>query len=368
MMHSSPPQSRPLAGHASHRVTGVPGARLQSFVSIVVPCRNEAAYIGPMLDSMLANAYPRDRLEVLIVDGMSDDGTRAVIADYASRYPMIQLLDNPKRTTPDALNVGILRARGRIIMRMDAHARYPTNYIAELVDCMERTGADSVGASWRTEPGDTTIVARAIAAAVAHPFGMGNAHYRLGTDRVRDVDTLQCGSYRREVFERLGPFDPDLLRSQDSELTFRVLRAGGRVLLVPGVVATYYARAALGKLWRMFFQYGYFKPLVARKVGAVMTARQLVPALFVFTVGLAALCAPWCRLARVLLFLALGSYVAADLIVAVILARRRGMPVGLASSVVFPVVHFGHGSGYLLGTWDFVIRRRRSAPPVSLTR
>jgi len=100
-------------------------------------------------------------------------------------------------------------------------------------------------------------------------------------------------SYRRDVFERLGPFDEDLLRSQDSELTFRVLRAGGRVLLVPGFVATYYARAALGKLWRMFFQYGYFKLSVARKVGAVMTARQLVPALFVFTVGLAAVFAPW---------------------------------------------------------------------------
>src|SRR5256884_1083491 len=229
----------------------------------------------------------------------SDLGPRAVITDYASRYPMIQLLDNPERTTPHALNLGIARARGRIIMRMDAHAAYPTNYIADLVDCMERTGADSVGASWRTQPGDTTIMAGAIAAALAHPFGIGNARYRLGTDRVRDVDTLQCGCYRRDVFERLGLFDQDLLRSQDSELTFRVLRAGGRVLLVPGVVATYYARVALDKLWRMFFQYGYFKPLVARKVGAVMTARQLVPALFVFTVGLAAVFAPWFGPARI---------------------------------------------------------------------
>jgi len=155
-------------------MSGVPGVSVslvRPFVSIVVPCRNEAAYIGQMLDSMLANAYPRDRLEVLIVDGMSDDGTRSVVADYASRYPVVQLLDNPKRTTPAALNVGISRARGSIIMRMDAHATYPANYIVDLVDCMERTGADSVGASWRTEPGDTTIMARAIAAAVAHPFG-----------------------------------------------------------------------------------------------------------------------------------------------------------------------------------------------------
>src|SRR5438876_12173323 len=123
-----------------------------------------------MLESMLADEYASDRLEVLSVDGMSDDGTRGVIADYASRYRVIHLLDNPKRTTPAALNVGISRARGSIIMRMDAHATYPPNYIADLVDCMERTGADSVGGSWRTEPSDTTIMARAIAAPVAAPL------------------------------------------------------------------------------------------------------------------------------------------------------------------------------------------------------
>src|SRR5438094_8477855 len=162
-----------------------------------------------MLDSMLANAYPRDRLEVLIVDAMSADGTRSVVADYASRYPVVQLLDNPKRTTPAALNVGISRARGSIIMRMDAHATYPANYIADLVDCMERTGADSVGASWRTQPGDTTIMAGAIAAALAHPFGSGNARYRLGTDRVRHADTLQCGCWRRQVLQRWRRVDPD---------------------------------------------------------------------------------------------------------------------------------------------------------------
>jgi glycosyltransferase involved in cell wall biosynthesis len=341
---------------------------MMPFVSIVVPCRNEAAYIRQTLDSILANEYPPDRLEVLIVDGMSDDGTRAVIAEYASRYPVIQLLDNPKRTTPHALNLGISRARGSIIMRMDAHAAYPPNYVADLVDCMERTGADSVGASWRTQPGDTTIMARAIAAALAHPFGIGNSRFRLGTDRLRDVDTLACGCYRREVFERLGLFDEDLLRSQDSEFTFRLLKAGGRVMLVPGVVVNYYTRRSLGKLWRMFFQYGYFKPLVARKVGAVMTARQLVPALFVSTVGLAALFAPWFGAARVLLSLTLGAYVTADLLAATIVARRRGMLVGLASSLVFPVVHLAYGVAYLLGTLNFVIRRRRHVPAVSLSR
>src|SRR6266702_3192915 len=121
-------------------------------VSIVVPCRNEAEYIRPLLESVLANDYPQDRLEVLVVDGLSDDGTRAVVADYARRYPMIQVLDNPKRTTPHALNLGITRARVAIIMRMDAHAHYPPSYVADLVDWLERTGADYVGGAWVTLP------------------------------------------------------------------------------------------------------------------------------------------------------------------------------------------------------------------------
>jgi glycosyltransferase involved in cell wall biosynthesis len=344
------------------------GSGARPFVSIVIPCRNEVAYIGPMLDSILANEYPRDRLEVLIVDGMSDDGTRDVIAAYAGRYPMIRMLDNPRRSTPHALNLGVMRARGTIIMRMDAHADYPPNYVPDLVAWLERTGADSVGGAWRMHAGNTTIMARAIAAALAHPFGNGNSRYRVGTNRPRDVDTLGCACYRRDVFERLGLFDEDLLRSQDSEFTFRLLRAGGRVLLVPGVVVKYYVRESLGKLWRMFFQYGYFKPLVARKIGAVMTARQLVPALFVCTVALGALFAPWFGVARGLLLLVLGAYVSADLIVAAILVQRNGLLVGLASSLVFPVVHFAYGVAYLRGTLDFLIRRLRGASAVSLSR
>jgi GT2 family glycosyltransferase len=353
---------------AAPPLSGIAESGPRPFVSVVVPCRNEVAYIRQMLDSVLANEYPRDRLEVLIVDGMSDDGTRAVIAEYARRYPMIRLLDNPRRTTPCALNAGISRARGAIIMRMDVHACYPPNYMAGLVDCLERTGADGVGASWLPHPGDTTIIARAIAAAMAHPFGNGNAEYRFGATRPREVDTVQCGCYRREVFQRLGLFDEALLRSQDSEFTFRLLRAGGRVLLVPGVVAKYYVRDSLGKLWRMFFQYGYFKPLVARKVGAIMTARQLVPALFVSTVLLTALLAPWFGAARVLLELALGGYVAAALAAAAMVVRRRGARVGLASGLVFPVVHVAYGAGYLLGTLEFVLRRRSDVPAVSLSR
>src|SRR6266699_2287717 len=146
-----------MSRHTGIKVpAGTPPPPPRPLVSIVLPCRNEAEYIRPLLESVLANDYPQDRLEVLVVDGLSDDGTRAVVADYARRYPMIQVLDNPKRTAPHALNLGITRARGAIIMRMDAHAVYPPNYVADLVDWLERTGADYVGGAWVTLPADGT--------------------------------------------------------------------------------------------------------------------------------------------------------------------------------------------------------------------
>ena len=329
-------------------------------VSIVVPCRNEADYIRPLLDSILANDYPRARLEVLVVDGLSDDGTRAVVADYARRYPMIHVLDNPKRTTPHALNLGITRARGAIIMRMDAHAVYPPNYVADLVDWLERTGADYVGGAWVTLPADGTPTARAIAAVLAHPFGIGDSRYRLGTNEVREVETLPFGCFRRELFERVGLFDEDLARDQDEEFSFRVVRAGGRILLVPGVVSSYYARRSLRQLGRMFYQYGLFKPLVALKIGRIMTLRQVVPAAFVLSVLLTVLAAPWVAAARVLGVVVVGTYLALTGVCAVALGWRHGARVALAAAAVYPVLHICYGCVFLRGAWALLARFRRA--------
>lgn len=342
----------PTTGVSEHPVSALP------LVSIVVPCRNEAPYVQRFLESILANEYPHDRLEVLIVDGMSDDGSRAVIAGYASRHRVIQLLDNPKRTTPCALNLGISRARGAIIMRMDVHAFYPPNYIADLVDWLEKTGADNVGGAWVTHPGDGTTVARAIAAALAHPFGIGNARYRLGTNEVREVDTVPFGCFRREVFERVGLFDEELVRNQDDEFNFRLLRAGGRVLLVPGVASCYYARRSLRQLARMFYQYGYFKPLVALKIKRIMTLRQLVPTVFLLSLLLTGVAAPGVAPARVLGAVILGGYLALDFACALALGWRHQARVGLAAAGIFPVLHFCYGFGFLRGALALLARAR----------
>lgn len=343
---------------------------LAPMVSVIVPCRNEQAYIAECLDSILANDYAPERLEVIVVDGVSDDGTRSVLEEYARRWPRMQWLDNPARTTPAALNIGIRRARGDIIMRMDAHCRYSDSYISSLVGWLEQSGADNVGGVCRTLPGSDTLVARAIAAALAHPFGVGNSHFRIGTTTPKWVDTVPFGCYRRRVFERIGLFDEELVRNQDDELNLRLLKSGGRILLVPNVVSEYYARDSLKKLARMYYQYGYFKPLVARKLGRVGTVRQLVPAAFLVLLAGTLVLSPWLVGTRWAFAGILGAYLAVLLFTILQTSRRSGPRVSALLAAAFPVIHFSYAVGSLRGIMDFVVLRRpavssRSAIPVS---
>jgi cellulose synthase/poly-beta-1,6-N-acetylglucosamine synthase-like glycosyltransferase len=329
-------------------------------VSVVIPCRNERRYIGPCLDALLAMDYPHDRLEILVVDGMSDDGTREVLADYRARHPIIRVLDNPGRVTPNALNIGVAGSRGEIIMPIGAHNASPPHYITRLVHCLEESGADNVGGILTTEPGGPGAVARAIAIAMAHPFGVGNAHFRIGTREPRWVDTVPFGCYRREVFDRIGLFDEDLIRNQDDELNIRLIRAGGRILLVPDVVSSYHARDSLAKLWRMYYQYGYFKPLVARKVGGVFTWRQLVPPAFVLALIISSVAAIVLPGTAPLPAIIVGAYLAGVVAIALPVALGHGVGVALALSAAIPVLHVSYGTGFLKGVVDFLILRRKS--------
>ena len=225
-------------------------------ISIIIPCRNEREFIGLCLDSIIGNDYPQELLEVLVVDGISEDGTTPILLDYSKRYPFVRVLKNYNKTTPSALNIGISVARGEIIMRMDAHNVYPLSYISDLVKWLEKSGADNVGGIWVTRPANGAPTAKAIAIGLSHPFGIGNAYFRIGTTEPRWVDTVPFGCYRREVFERIGMFDEELVRNQDDEFNHRLIKNGGRILLVPEIVSDYYARDSLSKLWRMYYQYG----------------------------------------------------------------------------------------------------------------
>jgi glycosyltransferase involved in cell wall biosynthesis len=318
-------------------------------VSVLIPCRDERAHIGACLDSLLADGWPADRLEVLVIDGMSTDGTRAEIAARAETDSRVRLIDNPRGVTPTALNLGLAAARGEVIMLAGAHTVYPAGYIPELVTALRESGADGVGGVCRTCPGEPTALARAIATALAHPLGVGNSYFRIGTSRSRWADTVPFGCYRRDAFERVGGFDEELVRNQDDEFNMRLCRRGGRLLLVPHVVSEYRARADVGRLWRMFYQYGFFKPLVLRKVGGAPAARQLAPLALVLGLTLSALAAPWSGVARVV-GLALGGSYAVVLLASALLPRRDVTPrSAILLPLVLPVMHFAYGIGFVRG-------------------
>ena len=325
------------------------------FVSVIMPCRQEEKYIAGALASILANDYPQNRLEVLVIDGMSTDGTRQIVTGFARDYPFIKLLDNPRRITPAALNIGITQARGDIIIRVDAHSTYPPNYLSSLVAWQKKTGADNVGGVWRILPGGNTAMARAIAVGLAHPFGVGNAYYRIGASAPRWVDTVPFGCYRREVFTRIGLFDEEHVRTEDDEFNLRLRKNGGRILLVPEIVIDYYARESLNQVWRMYYQYGYFKALVARKLGGVLSLRHLIPSLLVLTLALSLLLGRWFPVLGVLGFLTLSVYLLADLTCALVAGRGQGLAVTADLTLVFPALHFSYGLGFLKGLLDFFL-------------
>ena len=328
-------------------------------VSIIVPCRNERRHIAACLDSILANEYPSDSLEILVVDGASDDGTRDLLEEYARNNGIIRWLDNPARTAPAALNIGIRNSHGDIVMRMDAHCRYPDDYIASLVNWLEVSGADNVGGAWRTLPGSDTSVARAIAAAMSHPFGVGNAKFRLGTTVPQWVDTVPFGCYRRSVFDRVGLFDEELVRNQDDEFNQRLIQSGGRILLVPDAKIDYYARDSIKNVVRMYYQYGFFKPLAIRKLGRVGTVRQAVPGGLVASLAILLALSPWVLLSRAAFVILSIVYDAAVVISSLHAGRRYGASVCAWLLFVFPAIHFSYGIGSILGLVRFFLR---SAP------
>jgi glycosyltransferase involved in cell wall biosynthesis len=357
-----------LAGAARRAAGAVPGPRR---VSIIVPCRNEARYVGACLDSILATEVPQEQLEVLVVDGRSDDGTREIVAQYAARHPHIRLLDNPGRITPTALNTGIRAAQGEVIVRMDAHVTYPSDYLPQLLAALRESGADNVGGVVQTLPADQTPTARAIALALSHPLGVGNSYFRIGAAQPRWVDTVPFGCYHRGVFDRIGVFDEELVRNQDDEFNFRLRRHGGRILLLPSITCRYYARGSLLQLGRMFYQYGSFKPLVARKTRRIMTARQLVPALFIATLLASSVLGWWVPLARVVLASVAGAYATLVLGAAAQAAPRQGLRCALVVTVAFPVLHFSYGLGFLTGLrafWSRTAHGLAANRAVSLSR
>lgn len=325
-------------------------------VSVIVPCRNEAAFIDAFVAGVLAQRLPAGtELELVVADGASDDGTRQRLDALAAREPRLRVVDNPERITPVALNRAIAASRGEVIVRMDVHTTYGPDYVAMCAQVLAETGADCVGGAWRP------VGEGAIALAFRSRFGSGGAASRR-EGYSGPVDTVYLGAWRRETLLALGGFDEALVRNQDDELALRITRGGGRVWQDARIVSHYAPRESLGALWRQFFQYGYWKVAVVRKHRLPASPRHLVPFGFVATLALLALAAPWWAPAAGALAALGGLYALALLANGLAAAPRQALRVALATACM----QLGYGLGFGRGLLDMAVLRR--GPAAAMTR
>ncbi len=322
------------------------------FVTVVLPVRNEARFIRACLDAVLDQDYPADRMEIIVADGMSTDGTREIAASLQQRCPALRVIDNRGGIVPTGLNAAIAMARGEIIVRVDGHCEIARDYVSKCVAHLQ-SGVDAVGGPLDTM-GETTI-ARAIALGMSSRFGVGNSAFRTSAGRTGLVDTVAFPAYTRQVLDAIGPFDEELVRNQDDEYNYRLRKAGGRVLLAADVRARYFSRSSFRSLLRQYFQYGYWKVRVLQKHPLQMCARQFVPPLFLVALVALTVMAPIRPVARALLAAIAGIYVAAGVGTAAALCGGN-LRVFALLPLVFASLHFSYGAGFLVG---FVSFRRR---------
>ena len=321
-------------------------------ISIVIPCRNEGDYIGKCLDSVLANDYPKERLEVQVVDGMSEDSTRNIIRAYEKQHSFIKLLDNPQRITSCALNLGIKSSQGDFILWMSAHNEYENEYISKCLQYLEEFDADAVGGIIRPIPRIGGLIGKAVCLALSHPFGVGNSAHKTGTQDPCWADSAFGTCYKRVVFEKVGTFNEDLVRGQDMEFSLRLKKAGFRTLLVPEIVSRYYTRSDLKSFWKHNWSNGVWAilPFLYSK-GMPVSSRHLVPLAFVVSLvlsgilGLVVTPFLWFFLAI------MAAYAFANLAASAQIAwRERDFRYLVVMPLVFVVLHVSYGLGSLWGS------------------
>tara|TARA_B110000977_G_C11010491_1_gene467485 strand:- start:195 stop:1289 length:1095 start_codon:yes stop_codon:yes gene_type:complete len=349
---------------------------LDNILTVVIPCRNEENYIAKCLESLVACSFDKNTLEVFVCDGVSDDNTQEIVKSYERKYDFIHLLINDRRTTPFALNLGIERSTSDFVAILGAHAEVSSDYFSQCVadfQLDEKIGC--TGGLLINEYEDE--LSEAIGIAQSSSFGVGNAHFRTGA-KSGCVDTVAFGTYRKSMLDEIGYFDEELVRNQDDELNYRVIKNGWKIYLNTGVTALYYVRGSFSKLYKQYWQYGYWKVFVNKKHAAVTSVRQLVPALFVLGVVLFICTEVLASLASVsvigsvasffslALFFSIGFYLILSFIIGInlwtnkcdfeIKKRRESLSTPFFVMFSFFILHFSYGLGYWKGILDFLIK------------
>lgn len=320
-------------------------------ISIVLPIRNEEKYIRSCLEHIFAQEKMPVPYEVIAADGLSTDRTREIIHDFQKTHSNLILIDNPDKIVPCGMNSAIRKAKGDIIIRVDGHCVIDPDYVSNCVKHLVGDKVDGVGGPMRTV-GETPL-SEVIAIAMSSIFGVGNSAFRTITGKTILVESVPFPAYTREIINRVGLYDEELIRNQDDEYNYRIRAAGGKILLAADVRSTYYSRSSLTHLWKQYFQYGYWKVRVLQKHSRQMSLRHFIPPIFVLAMLIALVLSLIFSKSSIILVLVTGSYLLANSIASIITAMKKGWKSLPLLPVCFLILHFSYGLGFLVGLYKF---------------
>jgi succinoglycan biosynthesis protein ExoA len=323
-------------------------ADFDPFVSIVIPVRDEAAFIADLVAAVLEQDYPANRVEVIVADGQSTDGTREILANLQREHPRLIVIENPGRIVSTGLNIAVARSRGDIIIRIDGHARIASDFLRENVALLAaHPEAWSVGGPIRHAA--TTTLGKAAAVAMSHPLGVGNALHRYPAFEGY-VESAQFPAIRRWVFDRIGMFDERLVRNQDDEFNYRLRRAGGKIYISPRVQYRYLVRERIGQLFKQYFQYGFWRIPVIEKHRRPTTLRQMAPTLFYLACVVLAMTGLWWHKPLLAIILPI-PYAIALILAGASSLRTNDLRVSSCVPLAIATMHAGYALGLAYGIW-----------------
>ncbi len=323
----------------------------QPFISIVIPVRNEIRYLQNCLRAIEAQNYPSDSMEVLVTDGLSDDGSFEYLQKWAEGGQNRHVCKNPGKIVPTGLNLLIPKAKGEIIIRVDGHCVIPPDYVSNCVRHLNESNVDGVGGPMKTIGED--FVSEVVALAMSSKFGVGNSSFRTESGTTKLADTVPFPAYNRSIIEQVGLYDEELVRNQDDEYNYRIREAGGKILLADDIRSDYYSRGSLKKLWKQYFQYGYWKVRVLQKHPLQMSLRQFVPPAFVLSIIISAILSFAIHWGWVPLLAVLGLYLAFNIGFSLLIAVNKGWQFLGLLPAAFAIIHLSYGLGFLIGLIKF---------------
>ena len=321
------------------------------FISALLVTRNEKDYIRMSLMSLIKQTYPKSNYEIIVIDGESDDGTvdvvNAIRKEYCTDGFNIDIISNPKRILAAGWNLGIKAAKGEYVVRIDAHATAEPDFIERNVETMLRVDAACVGGKLTTK--SLKDEGGAVSLVLSSPFGVGNSSFRV-SDSEGYADTAVYGLYKKDIFERVGYFDEQMVRNQDIELHSRIKKAGGKFYFNPDIKSTYYSRTTVKKMLKQAFGNGQWNMVLIKRGSGALSLRHLVPLFFVLFLiitvvgGFFIHWLWWIALSVMCLHLFLG--------VVFSLKKTKQLKQIVQMPLLFMSLHTAYGLGYIKGLFN----------------